>query len=424
MDDLSLSEDDRSSRDSDGESEDQDRRSNKSENSDEDGQVRSGDDQDKSVDDEISDDDDSGDETEINVSNIRLCSEHPSGSMTRDCKICSDGIALMRPSPAVLQKLLGSGASNDPDNALLSRYGSRCDEISASLTLSQAVIKLAKDTFTKGTFRDQKKWKDVIKDYLTLKREDHESLSEDLNPESLFNSFKKEKRFKGIFTYANDIKDSLKNLRLSQRPVFKVVQVVNSELQNLRNIGEADGVAFVDVAPPRAEAGVPRHGRQLLDNLKVKAEIGTELFKRPELSSFIQEAGLSEALTKKLVDIFEDQREMAANKYLNLFEHVAEALTSVDDQLIFYLDLYSHVDGLFRDLLRDKLASLFKVDIKSEVIKDSDSKTLAKKKATPKGIFGGIPFLFPVSYLSENFVFQVMRTLRRPSRMLQRRVRP
>ena len=67
-------------------------------------------------------------------------------------------------SPA---EVLGSGASF-PDNALLSRYGSRCDEISASLTLSQAVIKLAKDTFTKGTFRYQKKWKDVIKDYLTL----------------------------------------------------------------------------------------------------------------------------------------------------------------------------------------------------------------------------------------------------------------
>ena len=108
MDDLSLSEDDRSSRDSDGESEDQDRRSNKSDNSDEDGQVRSEDDEDKSGDDEKSDDEDSGDETEIDVSNIRLCSEHPSGSMTRDCKKCSDGIALMRPSPAVLQKFSGA----------------------------------------------------------------------------------------------------------------------------------------------------------------------------------------------------------------------------------------------------------------------------------------------------------------------------
>ena len=109
MDDLSLSEDDRSSRNSNWESEDQDRGSNKSDNSDEDGQVRSEDDEDNSSDDEKSDDDDNnGDETEVNVSDIRLCSEHPSGSMTRDCKKCSDGIALMRPSPAVLQKFSGA----------------------------------------------------------------------------------------------------------------------------------------------------------------------------------------------------------------------------------------------------------------------------------------------------------------------------
>ena len=404
MDDLSLSEDERSSR-SDDESGGDDRRSESDDNSDggEEGEVRSnyGADEDNS--------DDERSEAEIDVSNIRMCSDHPSGSMTRDCKVCSDGIALMRPSPAVLEKLLGSGASTDPGKALLSRYGSRCDEVSATLTLDPAVIKLAKNTFTKGTFREQKKWKEIIKDFLTLNREDHESLSEDLNPESLFTRFKKEKRFKSLFKYANDLKDSLKNLRISQRPVFKVVEVVNSELQHLRSIGEADGVDFVDVAPPRSGAGVPRHGRQLLDNLKVKPKIGAELFKRPDLSGFIQEAGLNDALAKKLVDIVEDQRETAANKYLNLFEHVSETLTSVDDQMIFYLDLYSHADGLIRELLRDKLASLFKVDIKSEVIKGSDSKTLAKKKETSKGIFGGIYYLLLFSHLSENFVFQVMR---------------
>ena len=47
--------------------------------------------------------------------------------------------------------------------------------------------------------------------------------------------------------------------------------------------------------------------------------------------------------------------------------------------------------------------------------KTPPKKKAPKKKATPKGIFGGIPFLFHVSYLSENFVFQVMRTLRRLS---------
>ena len=396
MDDLSLSEDDRSQRDSDHDEDYEDRRSDQSD-TDEDREVHSADDKSDDKSDDDNEDEVSGDDegtNEVDVSNIRMCPEHPAGSMTRDCKVCSDGIAMMRPSNAILQKLLGNSTSNDPDNALLSRYGSRCDEVTVTMSLSPAVIQLAKDTFTKGTFREVKKWKDVVSDFLTLKRQDHESLSEDLNPESLFNRFKKEKRFKGLFKFANDIKETLKNLRLSQRPIFKVIQVVNSELQTLRNIGEADGVKFADVAPPRTEAGVPRHGRQLLDNLKVKPEIGSELFKRPDLTSFIQKAGLTDALSKELVDMFEDQREAAANKYLNLFEQVSGTLTSIDDQLIFYLDLYSHADGMLRDLLRDKLASLFKLDVKKEVIRDSDAKTLAKKKEAPKGIFGGTSLFF------------------------------
>ena len=261
--------------------------------------------------------------------------------MTRDCKVCNDGIALLRPSPALLQKLLGDGSSTAPDNALLSRYGSRFDETTATLSLSSAVIQLAKDTFSKGTVTDQKKWKDAVRDFLTLNREDHESLSEDLNPESLFNKLKKEKRFKGLFKYANDLKVSLKSLRISQRPIFKVVEVVNSGLQELRSIGESDGVDFEDIPPPRTGVGVPRHGRQLLDNLKIKSEIGPDLFRRPDLSDFIEKAGLNDALAKKLADILEDQCMDADNKYLHLFGHVSEILTYIDDQSIFYLDLQS-----------------------------------------------------------------------------------
>ena len=406
MDDLSLSEDDRSSRDSEKEveSDDDENRSRTGDRESDEGHTKSDDDSEQPP-----GSDEDGEHEDVDIKNIRLCRDHPAGAMTRDCKVCNDGIALLRPSPALLQKkLLGDGSSTAPDNALLSRYGSRFDETTATLSLSSAVIQLAKDTFSKGTVTDQKKWKDAVRDFLTLNREDHESLSEDLNPESLFNKLKKEKRFKGLFKYANDLKVSLKSLRISQRPIFKVVEVVNSGLQELRSIGESDGVEFEDTAPPRAGAGVPRHGRQLLDNLKIKSEIGPDLFRRPDLSDFIEKAGLNDALAKELADILEDQRMDAANKYLNLFEHVSEKLTIIDDMLIFYLDLYSHADGLIRELLRDKLASLFKLDIKSDVIKDSDPKALAKRKETSKGIFGGISIslLSPFSYYLKTLLFR------------------
>ena len=49
--------------------------------------------------------------------------------------------------------------------------------------------------------------------------------------------------------------------------------------------------------------------------------------------------------------------------------------------------MYSHCDSSLRDLMRDKLASLFKSDIKEEVVGQSSSKNL--RDELPRGVFGG-----------------------------------
>ena len=51
--------------------------------------------------------------------------------------------------------------------------------------------------------------------------------------------------------------------------------------------------------------------------------------------------------------------------------------------------MYSHCDSSFRELLREKLASLFRKDIKQEVIGQSSSRKLKDEKETPRGVFGG-----------------------------------
>ena len=51
--------------------------------------------------------------------------------------------------------------------------------------------------------------------------------------------------------------------------------------------------------------------------------------------------------------------------------------------------MYSHCDSSFRELLREKLASLFRKDIKQEVIGQSSSSKLKDEKETPRGVFGG-----------------------------------
>ena len=64
----------------------------------------------------------------------------------------------------------------------------------------------------------------------------------------------------------------------------------------------------------------------------------------------------------------------------------SEALTNIDDYMIFYIDLYSHCDAAFRDLLRERMATIFKAPIKLEILKKSSTKKLKDK---PKGLYGG-----------------------------------
>ena len=84
--------------------------------------------------------------------------------------------------------------------------------------------------------------------------------------------------------------------------------------------------------------------------------------------------------------MFEDYRESFSNVFMELYDVSSKNLTESDDNLILYFDMYSHVDACIRDLLRDKLASLFKNDVKSDLLTQSSSKKLTEKAT---GLFGG-----------------------------------
>ena len=59
---------------------------------------------------------------------------------------------------------------------------------------------------------------------------------------------------------------------------------------------------------------------------------------------------------------------------MDLYDKFSSSLNASDDLLIFYFDLLSHIDATLRELIRDKVASLFKKDIKSDVLSQSSSK--------------------------------------------------
>ena len=84
--------------------------------------------------------------------------------------------------------------------------------------------------------------------------------------------------------------------------------------------------------------------------------------------------------------MFVNYREDIIKKFTYLYTSVSDAFTNIDDYMIFYIDLYSHCDAAFRDLLRERIATIFKAPIKAEILKKSSAKKLKDK---PKGLYGG-----------------------------------
>ena len=268
------------------------------------------------------------------------------------------------------------------ESSLFSRYSGRCDEVQPTIKLSDFVIKLAHDVLTKGKFRNTKDWDRIVRKYLTLPTSQYEKLSQDIQLEDLFDQFKYDKRYKNLFKYHKEARSALKDLRIAQRPVLAVIQRLNRELIHLRDIGEDCGLKFPAKAPARSGKSVPRDGRKVLDKLKIEST--EELFSVPDIADFAARHGY--VATQELQEMFVNYREDIINKFTYLYTSVSDAFTNIDDYMIFYLDLYSHCDAAFRELLRERLATIFKAPIKAEILKKSSAKKLKDK---PKGLYGG-----------------------------------
>ena len=273
-------------------------------------------------------------------------------------------------------------AAKSEESALFSRYSGRCDEVQPTIELSDFVVKLAHDVLTKGKFRNQKDWDRIVRKYLTLASSQYEKLSQDIKLEDMFDQFKYDKRYKNLFKYHKEARNALKDLRIAQRPVFAVIQRLNKELLRLRDIGEACGLDFPDEAPVRSGKAVPRDGRKLLDKLKFVST--DELFTVPDTADFANRHGYF--ATQELQEMFDNYRADIVNKFTYLYSSASDAFTNIDDYMIFYIDLYSHCDATFRDLLRERMATIFKAPIKAEILKKSSTKKLKDK---PKGLYGG-----------------------------------
>ena len=358
----------------------------------------------------------------VDISKMTLCASHKPGSMTRDCQSCSSALAFI--DKGIVPRLLASNAGSD----LLARYANRCDQVKPTLNLSDSVLALGKQTFTKGQFRDKKIYAKMVKKFLTLPPSQNKDLTIDLLAEDLFQKYRKVKKFSNIFKFQSDMQSCHKNLRLSQRVIFSMIDNTNDELASLRELGEKVGLEFPDDPPLRTGTSVPRDTRQLSDNLHIQSDKG--IFPIPSLDAFFQlmlDEGkeVSKENKEMLNNIFKEYRIKCGGNFIYLFKKFSTFLNNMDDKQIFYVDMYSHADAGVRELQRERMATLFKTNIRDDILSESSSKKKEEEnKKDPEGLFGGD---FYLSYLvccyhcySENSYFQETRILRPLSAAPQR----
>ena len=316
----------------------------------------------------------------VDYNNLKLCDQHKPGDMTLDCNVCKAALLIIPDKN--IKKML---TQNSAQSGLVSRYSGRCDDTSPTLSLGAASLEIGQAIFTKGVFKDKRSWQDVVKKYLTLPQIQHDILTNDIKMEDIFRKYRNEKRFKYIFSFQKEVIDIQRNLRLCQRPLLSLIELNHNSIQSVRKLAVDAGIGFPANAPEKKGGNVPREGHCLTDPLHVEST--DNLFPRPDMRGLIESAGLSESQANKVVEYIEGYRGSVGDKYKELFNVASSYMNVSEDQLVFYTDLYSHVDASLREVLREKMASLFRSHVKSDVLRQTSAKQLTGK---PDGLFAGV----------------------------------
>ena len=93
-----------------------------------------------------------------------------------------------------------------------------------------------------------------------------------------------------------------------------------------------------------------------------------------------------EAEEVDLRDLLETYRAAVRDKF-DLYDMFSSNLNASDDMLIFYFEMLNYVDAQLRELMKDRVASLLKKDIKADVLSQSSSKK--NKDENEAGLFCG-----------------------------------
>ena len=339
-------------------------------------------------------------EGRIVVPRLQLCSVHKPGHMVEVCQTCNKALSMLMPE--VAKEMM----TPMPATAL-ARYAARSDEKAPTLILPNGIVELAENTFHAGMFRGRSHFNELVQKYLCLPPDQHRRLTKDLQQETMFRKMESEKRFKFIFQFKKEMGDCLKNLRVSQRLVFCMIDTIDKHIPVLRGLAMSAGIGYPAMAPNRNNPRVPK---VLQDTLAV-GDV-TKVLPLPVLTNIF--AGVSTDISEldraKIaanMTVMEDEmasyRANAVQHYMSLYEAAAGVSNTLDDFLNFYTDVYGHNDACLRDLIRSKLANLFRSEFRSEILGKHLS-VEERKQAKDTGLLGGMfVYIFYITFSYSSF---------------------
>ena len=314
------------------------------------------------------------------------CPKHKPGQMSTQCKSCSKALAMIKPE--MVKGLIAPSGSS-----LLERYSGRSDEPAPTLEFTPQIMEFVEKVFNSGPYTNKLHFGELVKKCINLPPKQHEKTVKDLKLESFVYALESDPRYKFVFGFRRDLGEVLRIFRIVQRPLFVVTSEVDSCLSEVKELASSAGLVFPSSPPPRANA--TNFPKALPDTLFV--EDADLLMPLPVLKTTL--AGVSDGLSEADRDIIRNNERELSNEimeyrksvvhhYMALFNLIATKFGRCDGWFNFYWDMYGHCDATLKDLIRSKFASLFKPEVRKELLGRNLSRE-ERNKSREEGLLGG-----------------------------------
>ena len=193
-----------------------------------------------------------------------------------------------------------------------------------------------------------------------MPRRTHKLLTGNLALEPLLRSIQRRGTARPVFSYANEVIRVNREWRITESPVFMLMEELDSASRELKVLGRHLGFSYPSCPPEDTTFG---HRKRI----NYLAYDGKPAFPLPEL---VQVTNGCKDLTEHDRDqiqknvqtnmqSFDHYRDRMSDNVVKLYDLSSKNFNSFDDKLTFHLELYGHCDAGMRELVKARLLSLF-----------------------------------------------------------------